>query len=282
MEFIISIGVGFSQVLTGGVLVMHKLAYELANRGHKVTIFTKPEYPHTNIVVEKNSSEDNLNFDYDPKNTVIIPSFYWRNNSNIKNVARWALYHTFDNGEDTIEDTDEFFNFGTFNIDTTKEVRKLTTFDYQKETFFDRGLKRNGKYCHILLKNNPTNCREIISYFNSFDLDDYKSRGCFEYLADVFNEYEYFITFDDKTFLTTAAAMCGCIPIILKNNNVNPIEFRLENPIQSIGVAYGIDDLKWAESTIGHVRNHIEYLEISDNKTIDDFVDFWKNKISNQ
>lgn len=281
MEFIVSIGVGFSEVLTGGVVVLHKLAYELANRGYKVTIFTEPEYPHPNIVVAKNSSEDNLNFDYDPKSTIIIPSFYWKNNSNIKNVSRWALSHTNHNGESIIDKTDEIFNFGTFNIDTTKQVRKLTTFDYKKQIFYDRGNKRNGKYCHLLLKNNPTNCREIVSYFNSLDLDDYKTRGCFKYLADVFNEYEYFITFDDKTFLTTAAAMCGCIPIILKNNDLNPIEYRLNNPIQAMGVAYGIDDLKWAESTIGFVRNYIDYLETSDNKTIDNFVDFWKNKILN-
>jgi hypothetical protein len=279
MEFIISIHVGFSEVLTGGILVMHKLAYEIASRGYKVTIFTEPEYPHPNISVQKNCSEDSLNFDYDPNTTVIIPSFYWKNNGNIKNVARWALYHI--NGDTTsfIDDTDEIFNFGIFKIETTKEVKKLTTIDYQKQIFYDRGNKRNGKYCHYLLKNNPVECREIISYFNSFDLNDYKSRGCFEYLADVFNEYEYFLTFDDKTFLTIAAAMCGCKPIILKNNNINPVEFRLENPNQSVGIAYGIDDLKWSENTIGFIRKHVDYLEQCDNQTIDNFIDFWKTKI---
>lgn len=279
MEFIISIGVGFSQVLTGGVLVLHKLAYDIASRGYKVTIFTEPEYPHPNIVVRKDSSENEMNFEYNPTNTVIVPSFNWKNNTNIKNVVRWALYHIESNDMSNIEDTDEIFNFGTFKIETNKKVRKLTTFDYKKEIFFNRGFLRKGKYCHIFLKNNPVNFREIISYFNSFDLDDYKTRGCFDYLADKFNEYEYFLTFDDKTFLTTAAAMCGCKPIILKNNNINPVEFRLNNPIQAIGVAYGIDDLDWSKQTIGFVRKHVDYLESCDSKTIDDFIKFWENKI---
>ena len=39
MEFIVSIGVGYGEVLTGGVVALHKLAYELAFRGYKVTIF---------------------------------------------------------------------------------------------------------------------------------------------------------------------------------------------------------------------------------------------------
>ena len=106
-----------------------------------------------------------------------------------------------------------------------------------------------------------------------------KTRGCFEYLAEKFNEYEYFITFDDKTFLTTAAAMCGCKTIILKNNNITPQEYRDKNPIQAVGVAYGINDLEWSEKTIDFVHNHINFLEKIDDETIDEFIEFWNKKI---
>lgn len=278
MEFIVSIGVGFSEVLTGGVLVLHKLAYELANRGFKVTIFTDPQYPHENISVRKNCSEDRLDFDYNPEQTVIIPSYNWKNSSNIKNVARWALYHIDQNHN--VEEQDEIFNFGTFDTKTKKITRKLTTFDYQQEIFINKGKLRKKSYCHILLKNNPPQYQEIISYFNSFSLDDYKTEGCFEYLAEKFNEFEYFLTFDDKTFLTTAAAMCGCKSIILNNNNISPSDFRKENPIQALGVAYGIHDLKWAEKTLQFVPEHIKFLQEQDNKTIDNFINFWKIKIN--
>lgn len=279
MEFIVSINVGFSQVLTGGVLVVHKLCYELANRGYKVTMFTDPEYPHPNIMVKKECSENNLDFDYEPSTTVIFPSFNWRNNTEIKNVARWALYHIDESSIINVDETDEIFNFGTFNIPIEKEVRKLTVFDYKKETYFNKGMKRKNKYCHILLKNNPPFAHEMIGYFDSFNLDDYKSRGCFDYLAEKFNEYEYFLTFDDKTFLTTAAALCGCIPIILKKNDINPIDYRNDNPIQAVGVAYGMNDLEWAKKTINFVPNHIDSLIRQDNKTIDNFISFWRKKI---
>lgn len=280
MEFIISIKVGFDKVLTGGVLAFHRLSYELANRGQKVIIFTEPEYPHPNIRVEKNSSENNLNFEYNPEKTVICPSFDWDNNSDIKNVARWALYHISPETARNVSDTDEIFNFGSFDIPIQKKVRKLTVIDYKKEIYYDRGNKRNRKYCHILLKNTPPNFENIISHFNSFSLDDYKTKGCFDYLAEKFNEFEYFLTFDDKTFLTTAAALCGCKPIILKNNNLSPWEYRKNNPIQAVGVAYGIEDLKWAEQTSDFVSSHVDYLIEQDNKTVDEFIEFWKTKIN--
>lgn len=282
MEFIFSIGVNFSQVLTGGVLVAHKMCYELARRGFKVTIFTTPEYPHPNISVQQGCSENNLNFDYNPEETIIFPSFNWKNNTQIKNVARWALYHIEHEQTTNIDESDEIYNFGTFNIPTNKEIRRLTVYDYQPEVFYNKNLKRNGKYCHILLKNNPHFVHEMIGYFNSYNLDDYKSKGCYVYLAEKFNEFEYFLTFDDKTFLTTAAAMCGCKSIILKNNLISPIEYRNNNPIQSFGVAYGIDDLDWAEKTIEFVPKHIDYLNNQDQKTIDDFIEFWQNKIHNK
>lgn len=279
MEFIVSIGVGFSEVLTGGVLVLHKIAYELANRGFKVNIFTDPQYPHENIIVRKNCSEDRLDFDYNPEKTVIIPSYNWKNSSNIKNVARWALYHIDQN--ENVDEQDEIFNFGTFDTKTKKITGKLTTFDYQQEIFVNKGKLRKKGYCHILLKNNPPQPQEIISYFNSFSLDDYKTKGCFEYLAEKFNEFEYFLTFDDKTFLTTAAAMCGCKSIILNNNNISPQEFKKENPIQALGVAYGMEDLNWSEKTLQFVPEHIKFLQEQDNKTIDNFINFWQNKIYN-
>jgi hypothetical protein len=279
MEFIFSIGVNFSQVLTGGVLVAHKFCYEVARRGYKVTIFTEPEYPHPNIQVRKDSSENNLNFEYDPETTIIFPSFNWKNNTNIKNVGRWALYHLEHEQTTNVDESDEIYNFGTFNVPINKPYHQLTVFDYQQNVFFNKGQRRDKKYCHIMLKNNPEFCHGMIQYFNSTNLDDYKSRGCYVYLAEKFNEFEYFLTFDDKTFLTTAAALCGCKSIILKNNSISPIEYRNNNPIQSFGVAYGIDDLNWAEKTIDFVPNYIKFRETQDQKTIDDMIEFWEKKL---
>jgi hypothetical protein len=45
------------------------------------------------------------------------------------------------------------------------------------------------------------------------------------------------------------------------------------------GVAYGFDDIKWANKTIGLVRESLLQLEQKDKKTILNFIEFWKNKL---
>ena len=271
MEFIVSIGVGYGEVLTGGVVALHKLAYELAFRGYKVTIFTEPVFPHKNINVEKNSDENNLNFDFDKENTVIIPSMDWVNKEGLPKVCRWALHHLNDNLVKNVEKTDKIYNYGTFNLNGLTESGKLTVFDYHEKLFLNENLSRNGKTCYILNKQTPKDYKKILKLFNAESLDDWKFRGGFKYLKDKFNEYEYFITFDEKSFYTLSAAMCGCKSIILQNN-LTPQEYRDKNPIQKYGVAYGIQDIGWMENTIHKVEEHVYSLIEEDKKTIDKFV----------
>ena len=51
LNFLVGVHVNFAKVLTGGVVAMHKLAYNIADRGHNVFTFCEPEYPHENIQV---------------------------------------------------------------------------------------------------------------------------------------------------------------------------------------------------------------------------------------
>ena len=62
---------------------------------------------------------------------------------------------------------------------------------------------------------------------------------------------------------------------------MSPTEYRLNNQIQMFGVAYGWDDMKWANETIDFVPDYLKELEKIDNKTVDNFVTFWENKIYN-
>jgi len=57
-----------------------------------------------------------------------------------------------------------------------------------------------------------------------------------------------------------------------------PTEYRLNNPIQMFGIAYGLDDIGWANKTIGLSTDYLKELEIIDNKTVDEFIKFWEIK----
>jgi hypothetical protein len=59
---------------------------------------------------------------------------------------------------------------------------------------------------------------------------------------------------------------------------MTPTEYRINNPIQMYGIAYGLDDIAWANRTIDFARDHLKELEIIDNKTVDNFVSYWEKK----
>jgi hypothetical protein len=279
IEFIIGIGVGYGEILTGGVVALHKLAYEIANRGYKVNIFTSPVYPHENIYTQDRKKFvtpnlnliENLDFNFDPKRTFIIPPFDWNNTQNYPNICRWVLHHLDDHIIRNVKSIDKIYNFGNFDLCGLKEDGKLTTLEYHKDLFKNENRTRNGKVCYLLNKYTPPYAEKILKLLNADSLQHWKQNGAFNFLKEKFNEYEYFVTFDSKTFHTLAAAMCGCKSIILQNE-LNPEVYRELNPLQKYGVAYGIDDLAHAEQTLNKVSEQVEFLIGEDNKTIDNFI----------
>ena len=271
MEFIITIGVGYGEILTGGVVALHKLAYEVANRGYKVTIFTEPVFKHENIRVEDISKINELNFNFNIKETIILPSMEWINNRKYPNICRLALYHLNDELIKNVDKTDKVYNFGNFDLCGLKETGKLTAIDYHENLFKNENKIRNGKTCFILNKDTPHNYESILKFLKAEDIGNWKRMGAFKYLKEVFNQYEYFVTFDNKSFYTLAAAMCGCKSIIL-NKKMDSNLYRIENPLQRYGVAYGIDDIDWCENTINKVSEYVKVLKNNDSETIDNFI----------
>ena len=105
LNFILDLFFPLEKMMTGGLVVLHKLAYKLAEKGHNVFIFCEPEYPHPNIKTirsevktEENSFIINYSwesFNFPVKNTVAIyPQITYHNPFNTKHVTRWILYDT--------------------------------------------------------------------------------------------------------------------------------------------------------------------------------------------
>lgn len=308
LNFIISIHHSLDDDMTGGTIVLHKLAYELAQRDCNVYIFTKPAYEHPNIFVIPSSFSYNNgktfynweNFTYPYNNTVAIyPQTTLGNPFNCKNVVRWILYHTVEEIEKTYGADDVYFNFGNFETFKKNEHKKLTIFDYQFNKLYQTNFERRVGFCHIFHKHTPVNGESTIKIFKSKNLIDFETskRLDFDFLREQLNKFEYFLTYDKKSFYTLAAILCGCKAIILDEDNkteffdnaytksddfqvsISPTEYRIKNPIQMFGVAYGISDLSWADQTIKLAKPHLIELDRIDKKTVESFFQFWKNKI---
>ena len=172
------------------------------------------------------------------------------------------------------------YEIADFKTPFNFKPKKLIAVDYNIDKF--KNLKDSSRYgfCHILHKNTPEWGKEFINKFNSKDLSDWNENGGFSYLNNELNRYEYMLTFDDKTYLTTIAALCGAKAIILnEDRSLTPYKYRQLNPPQMYGVAYGLDDISWANKTIDMVKSHLIELDKNDKETVKEFVEYWENKL---
>jgi Tfp pilus assembly protein PilZ len=277
----------------GGHLAMHMLAYKLAERNQNVYICCEPFFKHDNITqLECKHDINEIGTDiftiptiiYNHNNTISVNTqVTWNNPFNTKNTVRWFMYDTDKPIESTFTNEDVYFNYGNFKTENPhREKGVLTILNYNKDKFFNYNKFRKG-YCHILHKNTPNNYNEILNEYNSVDLTDWKNRGGFNYLREEFNKFEYYLTFDDKSYFSIAAVMCGCKVIIIPTEKTKKLycnysDFRKQNFHQSIGISYGFDDLQWSENTIKFIDSHIKNLEELDDKTVDDFIKYFKNE----
>lgn len=274
----------------GGSFAVHRLAYELANKGHQVYVFNEPFYPHENIGVIPTQQQQFDNgwyssyqwegFGYDIGKTIsIYTQNTWGNPFGTHHNCRWIL-HDYDKSQwETYGENDRIYNYGTFKVPEGTKQEKLTVFDYKLDTYKNYKQERNG-YCSIIHKFTPEWGYDFLKNFDAKDLTELLLGGRFNELADEFNKYEYLITFDSKSYITTAAALCGCKVIILnEDKTITPLQYRIDNPIQMCGVSYGLNDTKWADSTIHLVKDNIKHLKKIDDKTIDEFIKTWENKL---
>jgi hypothetical protein len=275
----------------GASIACHKLAYELANQGHYVYVFNEPFFPHSNIKVipvEKKNEDDGwwykfywTPFTFNPNRTVsIYTQITWGNPINTVNNTRWILHDYEEDIWETFNDNDQIFNFGTFETPEGTKQSLLTVFDYKFEEFYNTNNPNRKGFAHIIHKNTPEWGRDFLKQFGSVEIPHYNGQKSLDYLLNEFNKYEYLLTFDDKSYYTSAAGLCGTKSIILNpNKEITPVEYRIKNPIQMCGVAYGFDDIRWADSTIGLVKENLLQLEQKDKQTILNFINHWKNKL---
>lgn len=293
LNFIVNLHISIDELRNGGLMVLHKLSYDLADMGNMVYIFTKPHYPHPNIKqipsIRKYPSILNNNAEYyhynipanlDLDNTIsIYPEIQSGNPYKTKNNVRWILYNTNPHIEKSWNSSDIYFNFRSFKTNR-KCDGVLTTADYNFDVLYDMNLSRSG-YCYILHKTTPPNYMDVVKKFSAVNLTGWQKHG-YDYLRSELNKYEYLILFDHNTFNATASILCGTKVInITSDGDMTPEEYYKSHPKQSYGVAHGLSQIHHADSTILMARDNVIKIANTENETIIDFVNFWKSKLKN-
>jgi hypothetical protein len=248
----------------GGIAVAHSLAHELSMQGENVYLYansTNPTYDRVTCIPW------GTDLDYDPQNTVVIiiagsgehtfEHHIPHNLQNGPNVVRWLVHN-----QEKLYPTDNKLYMHTRLWDTLEGQTvdgDLCIFDLDLDLFRNRNQPRQGS-CYLVkgnLDDEPHRATHRQEDYNIesvlYNIPNLQRR---EYLADLFNRMEYFITYTPITLTSVLAALCGCKSIIVPKSTFNPARWR-EVPLNKYGIAMGLDDLPRAIATMDQVEPNI-------------------------
>lgn len=230
---------------SGGILALHKLYKNIKALGEEC------ELTHSMEPIS------------DVENTIVIyPEIIVGNPLQAKHVTRWILNTPGVIGGDGIYGpNDLIYKYANyFNApDESRVSGILSAFETNLEIFQDFGMQRDIKRSYAQKKFKG----EINEPEDSVRIDGIPSKGGNRMLAHIFNTSQTFYNYDNASFHSVQAALCGCLSIIHDDGKITPQEWRKKSDCFRYGIAYGTSprEIKWAGETIGFVRNYMKELE---------------------
>lgn len=252
---------------SGGLVALHKLVHNLTVLGEEAYINSPQKNPDFlgNVYAGDGS-------DVDVNNSIgLYPEVVHDNPLNFKYVVRWLLY---ERGV-VYPKSDWLYTYWSYfkphNENKSQLKGLLSAFHVDRSVFYDKGQHQVGKYCYVVRKgaNKKLNAHPP----DAVQLDDYVVKGGNTYLSQVFNECEYFVSYDDATFLTTQAALCGCTPVVVPNEGVPESTWKNCVDLHKYGHAYGFGDVEHARQTRQQLLEVVENLEYNSLQQTKQFVE---------
>ena len=243
---------------SGGSVALHKLCHNLVEIGESAVLLTgrtNPEFRGKRIGIAEYEA-------LDKEHTVVIyPEIVIGNPLGAKHVVRWLLNSPGVCGGDGIfAPTDFVYRFSDyFEAPGGRHIDGLlSAYHIDVRKFQDQGRPREG-VCYLVRKGAGT---PLIHHPpDALQIDDYAKRGGDDYLIEVFNRHQLFISYDPATFIFVQAALCGCDSVVIPDGRTPRDEWLRKVPCLAYGIAYGLDDLERAVATRPQVAGHLDALQ---------------------
>jgi hypothetical protein len=219
---------------------------------------------------------------FNPEKTVVIyPETAIGNPLNAQNVVRWILYNpNISAGQGIYKETDHIFlYFDFYKVNQSYSIKGLLTavdMDYHLNTFFDKGGTRKGGAYLVKKGKGKALDRHPKDYQCADDL--LRSMSDQE-RADFFNKLEVFISYDPVSFFSMQAALCGCVSIVIPDQNGDYTKENLIKTNRQHGVAYDLDDISWAKDTLHLLRQSLEVKNMEYLQSVKKFIDYCEKSI---
>jgi len=278
------------EIKCGGNTVQYELCKILENMGINVRIHAPDKIPNS-IFMQYYDNDFNLD-----ETLVIYGETIQGNPLNAKYVARWILAPigicSSIETHKTWSKTDLVYYFNAekkfeINQELIGTIYKTLTSIYINPLIKNHKNPSRKGYCHTFRK---SYYHKNIRYAHppNASLEITRDHKQLDYI-NIFNKKEFFICYDPLTFLSTIAAMCGCISVVIKVEGISNqsewlqttamAQYAKENKIDKLyGIAYGLDEINWARNTIHLVEEQwIKIKEFCKEKTIKPFLEDLKN-----
>jgi len=249
----------------GGAIVLHKLCHILNELGYDAYLFPTLKLNGTLDWFYLNDSYNTKIADsIDPKNDIIVyPEIEFGNPFEGRNVVRYILntHHLSEEGATapTWGENDYWLYFHSLFYDKIKDPNFLHIIDTKLDTYKDYGLDRSIESCFTYRKKShekdslnlihPPNSLEI-----GYNTPDHE-------LIKIFNSCKRFYSYDTETYLNVLAAQCGCESVVVPYKDITKEDIIYAQPSFKYGIAYGLDDLEYSNSTRHMLRDYLQDLE---------------------
>lgn len=232
----------------GGSVALHKLCHNIASLGEDAYIMTSKKNP--NYLGKQVNLRQAIEICKEDA-IAIYPEVTIGNPFNCKLVMRWILYHVRKYGEfGAFSDTDLIYAYAPFfKLRFSRPFDgELRAHELNLDIFYNKNEPRKGD-CYLIKKGNDKEHNKHLP--NAIRLDDYPKYGdkANQYLADIFNKCERFISYDTATWLNVMASLCGCESIVIPDANVTPEQWHSGYQYFKYGISYGFSDLEYAKQT---------------------------------
>ena len=198
-----------------------------------------------------------------------------------KHVVRWIMNTPGVCGGDGLYgEKDHIFQYHPwYPVNEKYKVQGLLTvidLGHQLKTYQNKNLPDRKGGAYLVRKGRDKKLNQHSADF--VHADPLLEKMTDEQAADFFNRIETFISYDDMTFISVQAALCGCKSIIIPGEG-DRSEENLKKVNRIKGVAYGFDDQEWVSSTAHELRTHFEALNAENLSTIKAFYEYCEKTI---
>lgn len=172
-------------------------------------------------------------------------------------VVRWFLNKPgFFSGNINYGINELYFRFQDTFSHAGLPSNKLYVAYFVKDYYFDKGYSERKGSCYMMRKGRGR--RLVHDLTDSTQIDGLSHKEA----AEIFNRVKYFYCYDLYSAYSSFAAMCGCIPIVIPQDDLTEEQWQPETRLR-YGIAYGNNEeqITYAKKTAHKLLELIEQLE---------------------